>query len=590
MKNLCLIACLSLLVWNSSAQKNDLPLNEYQELADPKPGDVSAWKTLDAKGPALHWSWTNTDDRYSKTTVPVVKKNNNWKASAWKGERVNAQALLWTTKPLEMVTIEAGDLKGPKGAVIPASAIETDFVRYVYTDIISKTGGGGCGHRPNKADWDSTLVADVIDCNKTLSVAQNTVQPVWATVWVPSDVPAGKYKGQMTLRADGEKPMTLNMEVDVLNRTLPAPKDWTLHLDLWQNPYSVARYNQVPLWSDAHLDAMRPVMTRLANAGQKVITATTMYKPWNGQTYDHFESMITRMKKIDGTWAFDYAIFDKWVSFMMSCGIDKQINCYTLVPWDLSFQYYDQATNSFKYVKAKPGDTAYEEYWGTFLTSFAKHLKDKGWFDKTTIAMDERPLDAMQKAIRVIKSADPDFKVSLAGNYHGEIEADIYDYCIAFGHNYPADIKAKREKEGKLSTYYTCCSEARPNTFTASPLAEASWIGWHIAAGNYDGYLRWAFNSWNADPLRDTRFISWAAGDCFMVYPNDRSSVRFERLIEGIQDYEKIIILRNEFTEKGEKAKLDQLNKAVAAFQLEGLVKDGAATMLNKARPVLNDF
>ena len=29
--------------------------------------------------------------------------------------------------------------------------------------------------------------------------------------------------------------MGLQIEVDVLNRTLPAPKDWAFHLDLWQN-------------------------------------------------------------------------------------------------------------------------------------------------------------------------------------------------------------------------------------------------------------------------------------------------------------------------------------------------------------------
>ena len=105
--------------------------------------------------------------------------------------------------------------------------------------------------------------------------------------------------------------MELQIEVDVLNRTLPAPKDWAFHLDLWQNPYSVARYYQVPLWSKEHFDAMRPIMKMLANAGQRAITTSIMHKPWAGQTEDHFDSMITRIKKIDGTWAYDYAVFDK---------------------------------------------------------------------------------------------------------------------------------------------------------------------------------------------------------------------------------------------------------------------------------------
>lgn len=52
--------------------------------------------------------------------------------------------------------------------------------------------------------------------------------------------------------------MKLQVEIDVQNRTLPAPQDWAFHLDLWQNPYSVARYYQVPLWSKEHFDAMLP--------------------------------------------------------------------------------------------------------------------------------------------------------------------------------------------------------------------------------------------------------------------------------------------------------------------------------------------
>ena len=148
----------------------------------------------------------------------------------------------------------------------------------------------------------------------------------------------------------------------------------------------------------------------------------------------------------------------------------------------------------------------------------------------------------------------------------------------------------QREKEGKISTVYTCCAEALPNTFTFSPPAEATWIGWHAMAGNYDGYLRWAYNSWTSDPLRDSRFRSWAAGDCYIVYPGGRSSIRMERLVEGIQDYEKIRMLKEEFIKKNEKAKLDKLNKIVSSFTPEGLTKTDPAKMVTDARNALNRF
>ena len=240
----------------------------------------------------------------------------------------------------------------------------------------------------------------------------------------------------------------------VKNRTLPASTEWAFHLDLWQNPYAEARYYNVEPFSKEHFDRMRPDMQNYVDAGGKVITASIMHKPWNGQTYDPFESMVTWLKKADGTWYFDYTVFDKWVEYMMSLGVKKQINCYSMVPWRLSFQYFDQASNSFKYLDAKPGEAAYDEFWGNMLTSFAKHLKEKGWFDITHISMDERPMKDMLATLKVIRKADKDFKVSLAGTYHDELVKELHDYCIAIGEKFPAEVIKSRKEAGQVTTYY----------------------------------------------------------------------------------------------------------------------------------------
>ena len=39
--------------------------------------------------------------------------------------------------------------------------------------------------------------------------------------------------------------------------------------------------------------------------------------------------MIEWIKKADGTWAFDYKIFDEYVELAMECGIDEAITLYT---------------------------------------------------------------------------------------------------------------------------------------------------------------------------------------------------------------------------------------------------------------------
>lgn len=566
------------------------PLGNYEERIDPNPPcNEAAW---DKQNDPVRFAWGTIDVRYPKSDVPQIHKQTLWQAKAWKGERINAQAVLWTKNDLKNVTVAVSDLKNGS-SVIPASAIRTHFVRYVLTDELNKDRKGGCSHRPNKAEWDSSLVADVLDIVKIRDVKARTTQPVWMNIWVPSDAQTGKYKGTLTVSGEDFAAMQLKIEVEVLSRTLPPPEQWKFHLDLWQNPYAVARYYQVPLWSKAHFEAMRPIMKMLADAGQRTITASIMHKPWAGQTEDHFDSMVFRMKKIDGTWEYDYTIFDKWVEFMMNeVGIKEMISCYTMIPWALTFDYYDQATNRIQFLNCKPEDPEYSEYWGNFLKDFARHLRQKGWFDKTAISMDERPMKAMQEAIKVIKQADPAFKITLAGNYHPEIQADLHYLSIPYGHQFPAEVKAAREKAGQISTVYTCCAEAFPNTFTFSAPAEAVWTAIHATAGGYDGYLRWAVNSWTADPLRDSRFRSWAAGDTYSIYPGPRSSIRFERLVEGIQDCEKIRVLHEDFIAKGNKGKLKRLNEAISKFTPEGVSKyqKSADEMVNELNRLLNSL
>ncbi len=574
-----------------SQQAEKFPLGDYEELTDTKPHDgVEVWNKMTAP---VRFCWGTTDVRYKKLDVPDVKATGTLRLKAWKGERVNAQAVLWTQKDLEGAEMTVSELKNGN-SVIPASAVRTHFVRYVMTDELNKDGSGGCGPRENKAEWDSLMVADVLDIVRVREVKARTTQPVWLNVWVPAEAKPGKYKGTLTVSGKNFEAMKLPFEIEVVNRTLPEPQKWAFHLDLWQNPYAVARYYQVPLWSKAHFDAMRPLMKMLANAGQRAITASIMHKPWAGQTEDAYDSMIFRMKKLDGTWVYDYTVFDKWVEFMMNeVGIKDLISCYTMIPWALSFDYFDQATNRVQFIKAAPGDEAYAEYWGTFLKDFSRHLREKGWFEKTAISMDERPMEAMQEAIKVIKAADPEFKITLAGNYHEEIQGDLYYLSIPYGNQFPVDVKAERERKGQISTVYTCCTEAFPNTFTFSAPAEAAWTALHAVAGGYDGYLRWAVNSWPIDPLRDSRFRTWAAGDTYSIYPGPRSSIRFERLVEGLQDCEKIYVLREELEAKGATGKLKKLNAKLSEFTPEGWIKvnkKSPALMVKEMNALLNEM
>lgn len=538
----------------------------------------------------IHTGWLSSHVRPSQEMkADSIFQQSHLTLNAWRGEQVYFQALIAADIDIANAQIKLSDLKSKRNSIDPR-AIHCGFIESVLTD---KLGTG--------SQWPSCYIQDPVEKRLAVPVMDRlswdikqdltggTTYPVWVALTIPENTPAGEYKGTLYVESGKQKSKPITFTINVSNRSLNSDAETAFHLDLWQNPYSVARYFNVPVWSDAHFEAMRPVMTKLANAGQKVITTTLIHRPWNGQTYDAFESMIGITRKQDNTWHFDYTAFDKWVEFMMSVGIKNQINCFSMVPWNETVHFKEEGKSDWQQLKGGFKNEEYTQFWRTYLTDFAAHLKQKGWFSITTIAMDERPLHTMQQAIGIIRSVDPEFKIALAGDYHVEIESEIHDYCIPFRADFPKAELEKRQKEGKVTTYYTCCTEELPNTFTFSVPAEASWLGWFAAATNVGGYLRWAYNSWNGNPLQDSRYSKFAAGDCFLVYPESYSSIRMEKLVEGIQDYRKIKILQKEFA--GDPAKLKALDDIIAPFRNRNSVfTEGAIEMISNAQKALYEL
>ena len=475
---------------------------------------LSLCLNVTAGEPPFKVAWSTTDYLVDRTACPSpFGTGKSQQFTAWRGERLHGKILVWSSEKDGEISFSVEEPQ--QNHWVDDST--TGFLRYVMTDELNKDGKGGCGYRPDKTQYDSSLVADRIEPIRAMRYEAKTVQPVWITFDVPHDAAPGLYRGTVSVKHDGQVCAVLPYSIRVINRTMPAASKRKFHLDLWQNPFAVARMAGVPLWSKEHFDAMRPLMERLAKAGQRGITASITHKPWNGQTYDYFVNMITEIKRADGTWMYDYTVFDRWVEFMRSCGVGPYIYCYSVIPWELTFRYYDQKSNAMVDRKLAVNNPEFDEYWVSKLKAFAAHLKEKGWFNQTIIAMDERPKESMEAALRVIRKADADYKISLAGNYHKELEDELFDLCIPYDSKYPEGVVDARRAAGKITTFYTCCSEAFPNTFTFSQPIEASTFGLIAAERNLDGYLRWAYNSWVASPNEDTRFTAWAGGDTYIV-------------------------------------------------------------------------
>jgi hypothetical protein len=509
----------------------------------------------------------SVDFRYERDSFPKLPESTDCSFIAWRGERVHGQFLIWTGTGLKDVTLSTTDLKNTSGAVIPAKCVVPFYVRY--------TLGKG------------RLLGDILEPAKPIDIPAVSTRPIWLSINVPGDAAAGIYSGKLKVKDAVGHSIDFNLKLEVLSNTLPPPKDWSFHLDLWQHPWAVARIHGLKPWSKEHWAKLKEVLTLAANAGQKCLTTSIINRPWGQQTYDAFGPMIKPTRKADNSWAYDYSLFDKYVEFGFRCGINKQINCYTMVPWGNTFYYQDEASGEYKKITAKPGTAAYNDYWRPFLKDFTSHLKKKGWFEITTIAMDERHLEDMKNMIALVDSASPDFKITLAADRNLSTIIDrVHDYCFKLKFQPDATLNLKREKEGKHTTFYVCCHPKRPNTFTFSPPAESTWLGWHAASKRYSGFLRWALCSYNKDPFKTTD-DKWPTGDSFLIYPGPLSSIRFERMREGIQDYEKIRVLRETFEEQKEGGKEHMADLDAI---LQTIANSNHTKIVNKAKKDLTEL
>jgi hypothetical protein len=204
----------------------------------------------------------------------------------------------------------------------------------------------------------------------------------------------------------------------------------------------------------------------------------------------------------------------------------------------------DEATGNYAHEEWSPESTSFKSFWNIFLDDLKAHLLKKGWLEKTYLGINENPLNITIAAAKVIKDHSKDWRITYAGDWHPELSDLLDDYSPVISSEPSLKELQNRKLHNHTTTFYVCCTPAKPNNFVFSPPIEGTYISWYAAAYGYDGFLRWAYDAWPKDPMRDARHTYWPAGDCFMVYPGGVSSIRFEKLREGIVDYEKIRIVR----------------------------------------------
>lgn len=447
--------------------------------------------------------------------------------------------------------------------------------RLVFTDLAS--GQGAIPHVAIRARLIGTVptpetgeVCDPLYDIENFSIDRSTAFHI--SVDVPKAIPAGVYRGSVALVVEDIEVAYNEIELEVANVDLPDVHNWEFFLSVWMNPASVARWHGVEIWSEEHFKLLKPYIEDLAGHGQKTVVAPICYRPWGAQTRDPYPNLIT-WKKRGNSYKFDFSAFDRYIRLHEDCGIDRAIHCYTVIQAGTynnqsTIEYIDEETGKKELIVTEIGDDEYVRAWSAFFAAFKEHLIDRNWLHKVYIAFDERPDEVMDKVLDILGKYAPDFRIALAACSRSETFTHLDDLSLAipFGEHGIAEMApAQRQAMGvaemldpdnvctitkacpekTITTFYVCCGPAHPNTFLFSPLVESRMLPYLAAQGGYDGFLRWSYNDWTDDPYKHPEWGDWPTGDVFFVYPGNNgpvSSLRWEQLREGIQDYELALI------------------------------------------------
>ena len=263
------------------------------------------------------------------------------------------------------------------------------------------------------ADDNGTLRADCIENKDYLHVNANTPAVFWCESPVNTDISPGFYTVTVNLyvRKLFEKEVlaeSLNINLEILDVTIPDAKDYSMHLDLWQHLSNIARKHDVRLFSQSHFKVIEKYVESLARLGQKAITVIASEIPWSGQrTFndldtptDLFEyNMVSVKKNKAGLYEYDYSIMDRYIKLCMSMGIDGIIEVFGLCgiwmteengfgkaaddfPDGVRIRYYDETETTYSYMDDAMGIRNY-------IKSLYRHFIQNGWLEKVRITADE---------------------------------------------------------------------------------------------------------------------------------------------------------------------------------------------------------
>ena len=517
--------------------------------AFPQSGGVEVWA---APGVAK----VRPDDKPQASNLVWDGKAKTVSIAGAKNEHIPFQVVVTATPPKSRYEpaasgffVETSDLVSPNGK-IPRDRVklyfEHDILCYGKSSQIGETGF-----------WPDAL-APLTDPFSMAAEFREAVRNrgVWVDVVTPADAPAGQYTGRIRVTQNGSPVDELKLKVTVYDFALPSETHMITYMGV----------------SSSQLAALHGIEPRSAEAKallrkyHEFLYANRM-EPW-------FNESLQPEIKLDGdkvALRFDEAGYDLYL---------KQ--------WKTKRVILESAPSELAGDKQAP---PFSDTFNARMKSYVKQVTDfyraHGWLNRLVL---NSPIDEpatrqhyadTRKYATLVHEAAPGVPFLVTASpvsdspELGVLNGYANNFSIHGNELNRRDVKEairKEQAKGGEITWYISCDQGypQPNYFIDAPAMDPVMVPWITWRYGMQGILYWEMKFWSQTPdpwLNPVTYLSGFVcsngyvlnGEGSLLYPGSRtrrytgqkdfagpvSSIRFELLREGIEDYEYLWLLKS---------------------------------------------
>jgi hypothetical protein len=478
--------------------------------------------------------------------------------SACRNDREAVQIVVRPAEALKGLTAAASALAGPGGAAIAAENVKVLRVYYHY--VHTPTDGAGV------RDWWPDALPPL---DKPIDLPAEQNQPLWVLVHVPKEAKAGDYAGTVTLKAEGFE-ARVPVKLHVWDFTLPDRNHLETAFGL--SPGNVFRYHQLTTEEDKRkvLDLYMQCFAEHRISTYNPVPLDPIRVRWLPEANPPRAEV-------------DFSQFDP----AFARAVDK----YHVNTYDLPVEGMGGGTFHERYEPAigKYGEKTpqYQAMFSSYVKQLEDHFRQKGWLEMVYIYWFDEPdpkdYQFVSNGMERLKRYAPGLRRMITEEPGEGFKAPIDIWCpVSFNYNHE---RAEEERaKGARFWWYVCCGPKAPfcTLFIDHPATELRAWHWQTWQRKILGTLVWEATYWTSEaaypdapqnPYEDPMgYVSgystpkgvkryWGNGDGRFVYPPlaaavpgksgpgpvldpPVSSIRWEMIREGVEDYEYLWMLR----------------------------------------------